>query len=175
MSGWFLDACSLINLYASGRLGVLAARQGRPFLLVPTVVAEAGWVYGRNGAERAERVPIDLEPLKARRQVEVVRPTAAMTAHFLRLAADLDDGEAMTIAAALETEGAGVVTDDEAALNYLGALGRCPVSTSLALLREDLAGAPHETCREVVLNLRICARYVPSLRHPDIDWWRQQA
>lgn len=175
MRGWFLDACSLINLYASGQLGALAAQQGRPFLLVPTVVAEAGWVYSRSGTERGERIPINLEPLKAQQQVEVIRPTAAMTAHFLQLAADLDDGEAMTIAAVLETEGAGVVTDDEAALNYLGALGRCPVSTSLAMLRDVLAEATPETCREAVLNLRLCARYVPSPRHPNIDWWKQHA
>jgi hypothetical protein len=65
----FLEACALINLYGSGQLLALARRQ--PFLIVPTVVAEAGWVYTRQGQERGSRQPIDLLPLLAEGLIEV--------------------------------------------------------------------------------------------------------
>lgn len=171
MTQWLLDACSLINLYASGRLGEIAERQGRPFLLVPKVIEEATWVYVREGSERGDRVPIELDPLVARGALAVTPLTRDVQAHYIRLAVELDDGEAMTIAAAAEYEEAGVVTDDEAALRYLAQKTGLQTSTSLALLREHLSEAPAEACLDVILNLRICARYVPGPRHPEVAWW----
>lgn len=71
MTQWFLDAYSLINLYASGRLVEIAEQQGQPFLLVPKVIEEATWVYVREGNERGDRVPIELDPLIARGAIKV--------------------------------------------------------------------------------------------------------
>ncbi|MGI8747742.1 MAG: hypothetical protein ACR2J4_05240 [Deinococcus sp.] len=173
MTGWYLDACALINLYASGQLPDLARQQGRPFLLVPTVVQEAGWVFERRGEERGERVPIDLGPLEREGLIEVVLPDAAVQARFLQLVTELDDGEAMTIAAANMSGDAGVVTDDQAAIRYLNALAGPAVTTSLALLRAHLSAFPLSEGREVLLNVRICGRYVPGPSHPEITWWRE--
>jgi hypothetical protein len=170
---WFLDACSLINLYASGQLGALAVRQGQPFLLVPKVVAEATWIYSRDGNERGERVRIDLGPLIAQNLLEVVSLTPEMRAHYIRLAVELDDGEAMTIAASLEIADAGVITDDEAALKFLAKETGLQASTSLSLLREHLEQAPPGICLDVILSVLISARYVPGPRHPEVAWWRK--
>ncbi len=175
MTRWFLDACSLINLYASGQIGDLAARQGQPFLLVPKVVAEATWIYSREGNERGERVRIDLAPLIAQRSLQVVSLSPGMQAQYIRLAVELDDGEAMTIAASLATDNAGVITDDEAALKFLAKEADLRASTSLSLLREHLEQAPTDVCLDVILNLQISARYVPGPRHPEVAWWRKYA
>ena len=171
MTAWFLDACGLINLYASGHLPGLARQQQRPFLLVPNVVREAGWVFERQGKERGGRVPIDLSPLQAEGLIEVTEPSAAVRTLFLKFAAELDDGEAMTIAAASLTD-AGVVTDDDAASRYLGALNGPAVTSSLALLRKYLQDAALTDQQEALINIRICARYLPGPRHPEVGWWR---
>ena len=172
MTQWFLDACSLINLYASGRLGEIAEQQAQPFLLVPKVIEEATWVYARDGKQRGSRVPIKLGSLVARGALEITPLTRSIRAHYIRLAVELDDGEAMTIAAALDHNELGVITDDEAALKYLARETGVETLTSLSLLREHLSESPPEACLEVILNLRICARYVPGPRHPEIKWWR---
>jgi len=167
----FLDACALINLYGSGELMALARKQ--PFLVVPTVVAEAGWVYERQEQERGPRQPIDLSPLLDEGLMVIVEPSPAALRRFLQLAILLDDGEAMTIACALEGSEAVVVTDDEAAIRYLRTLPAPGVVTSLTLLRDHLNSFPLEDRREVLLNVRICARYVPGPRHPEFTWWNE--
>ena len=68
------------------------------------------------GRERGERVPLDLSPLLDAGLIEVIEPNLTLQTRFMQFAAELDDGEAMTIAAATTLEGAGVVTDDEAAI-----------------------------------------------------------
>lgn len=172
MTRWYLDACSLINLYASRHLEAIAARQTGPFLVVPTVVAEAGWIYQRSGLERGCRVPIPMTALADAGVIEVISPTAAMMAQFMRLVLDLDDGEAMTIAAAAETRDSGVVTDDDAALNYLAQWPAVATSTSLSLLRDIFTDLPDNERGEMLLDLRICARYIPGARHPELTWWK---
>jgi hypothetical protein len=172
LTSWFLDACGLINLYASGHLADLARQQQRPFLLVPTVVQEAGWVFERHGQERGARVPIDLGPLRREGLIEVMEPSAAVRTLFLQLAVQLDDGEAMTIAAAVSLVDAGVVTDDEAAVTYLNALDAPAVTSTLALLREYFQGAAMVDQQEALTNISICARYRPGPRHPEIAWWQ---
>ena len=173
MTAWFLDACGLINLYASGHLAGLARQRQRPFLLVPNVVKEAGWIFERQGQERGGRVPIDLGPLRAEGLIEVTEPSAAVRTLFLQLAAELDDGEAMTIAAAANLTDAGVVTDDDAAIRYLDALNGPAVTSSLALLRTYLQDVVLTDQQEALINIRICARYLPGPRHPEVGWWRQ--
>lgn len=78
----------------------------------------------------------------------------------------------MTIAAAFEHNEVGVITDDEAALKYLAQKTGLQATTSLTLLREHLSEAPAEACLDVILNLRIRARYVPGPRHPEVTWWQ---
>lgn len=172
MTRWYLDACSLINLYASRHLEAIAARQTGPFLVVPTVVAEAGWIYKRSGLERGCRVPIPLTALADAGVIEVISPTPAVMARFMRLVLHLDDGEAMTIAAAAETVDSGVVTDDDATLTYLGQRTAVATSTSLSLLRDIFVDLPDNERGEMLLDLRICARYIPGARHPELTWWK---
>jgi predicted nucleic acid-binding protein len=83
----------------------------------------------------------------------------------------LDDGEAMTIACAANRPRAVVVTDDEAAIRYLQKLPEPGVVTSLTLLRDHLEGLPLQDRRDALMNVRICARYVPGPRHPEFAWW----
>ncbi|MFC3833338.1 MULTISPECIES: hypothetical protein [Deinococcus] len=171
MTPWFLDACSLINLYASGRLADVARHVQGPLLIVPKVVEEAGWVFERVGLERGERRPIDLRPHSDAGVVQVVRLTHTAHLAFLDLAHRIDDGEAMTIAAALAWEGAGVVTDDEAARRLLDGLDMPVSTTSLSLLRTALIGCVRNDLRETLINVTVCGRYLPSPRHPEWEWW----
>lgn len=171
MTPWFLDACALINLYASGRLVDIARHVQGPLLIVPKVVEEAGWVFERVDLERGERRPIDLLPLMDAGLVQIVPLTSAAHLVFLDLAHRVDDGEAMTIAAALSLEGAGVVTDDEAALRLLDGPDMPNSTTSLSLLRIALTGCERSDLREVLINVMVCGRYLPGPRHPESSWW----
>ncbi|MFK7602069.1 hypothetical protein ACI3L1_07630 [Deinococcus sp. SM5_A1] len=173
MSLWFLDACALINLYASGRLAEVARHVQGPLLVVPKVVEEAGWIFERVGLERGERQPIDLAPFMDKGLIQVVPLTPTAHQSFLDLAYRIDDGEAMTIAAALASEEAGVVTDDEAARRLLDSSGMPMSITSLSLLRAALTGCEQGDLREALINVMVCGRYVPGSRHPEWVWWQK--
>lgn len=173
MTPWFLDACALINLYASGRLADVARHVQGPLLVVSKVVEEAGWVFERVGLERGARQPIDLVPLTDAGLVQVVPLTPPAHLAFLDLAHRVDDGEAMTIAAALAWEGAGVVTDDEAARRLLDGPDMPTSTTSLSLLRAALHDVSQDELKESLLNLTVSGRYEPSVRHSEWSWWQE--
>ena len=170
-----LDASCLLNLYATGRL--LEVAQALPWqLAVVDYVLEQEAFYVRTVElyeGEVETLPVDLSPLIDGGLLVVVRlETASEEAHFVELAASLDDGEAMTGAIARNRSFA-VAIDDRKARRVLGewASGVRLVST-LELVQQWGASVPIDDVSRALRSMRHGARYVPGPRDPLYEWWR---
>lgn len=174
---WYLDACALINLYASGCLADVARILGVRFHVVPKVYPEeAGYILSPQRDGRMEKERIDLSILiRTGVIVEAGAPQGAAVAALLRFAARVDDGEAMTMAVALYAtpHPAGVVTDDGAALRLLGSEPGAAFTTSFTLLRRwsEVAEITEAEVVTALHNMEVRGRYRPGPRHPEYAWW----
>lgn len=166
-----LDACAVINLYATGQIAeIVACVEGRVGI-ASTVLQESLFVVGRD--ETAERERIDLSGLLDSGAVDVHSPqTNDDLSTFLDLAIDLDDGEAMTLALARHRD-AVVVTDDRKAIRLAADL----VTTipSLEIVRNwfTVRGISPGQQRDALVAIQTRASYAPGRNHPYRDWWDQ--
>jgi len=123
----FLDACCLINLFATGRAEEILAALPHRFAVARYVVEEEILEIGVEEADEvaaSEDERESLHPLLAElvgkgtlEKHDVASPEEE--AELVRFAAELDDGEAHTCALAL-VRGARVATDDRKAIRVFG-------------------------------------------------------
>jgi hypothetical protein len=170
-----LDACCVINLYASGRIREILEA-------VPTSVSIATYVHeqealfvgtsdGSGGKER-----IDLEPLIDQGLIRSVQPeTEEENITFVDFAAELgDDGEAMTGAIAVHRNWA-IGTDDRGAIRFFHrAAPQFQIISSLELIKDwtDVLELSADEICSVLRNVRICGRYQPHDAHVLAAWWQ---
>lgn len=170
-----LDACCIINLYASGRMADVLTSMTKQ-VAVATYVRdhEARAVYAADGTGRQE--PIDLGPYISQGlllRVDLETPTETMT--YIDFAASLgDDGESITGAIANERNWA-IGTDDIAAIKFFHK--RCPqldIVSSLELVKhwaESTSASPAELGQALRL-VRVRGRYQPRAQHALYSWWQ---
>ena len=170
-----LDACCLINLYATRRMREILADLPARFAVAERARAEAGYVRRGGGGEDAEeRDPVDVGPLIAEGLLAVWEPeTEAEAAMYVAFAVDLDDGEAMTCALAVH-RGAVVATDDRKAKRLLGERAAdVELTTTAAIIKrwaEIRQLAPAELAR-VLIDVQERGRFAPG-RHDRLQsWW----
>lgn len=170
-----MDACCVLNLYATDRMDAILRALPARFAIAGGVAAEALYVrQGGSGDDADERIPVDLGLLIEEGLLEVLLlETEEETASFVSFAAQLDDGEAMTCALALHRGGA-VGTDDRKARRVRG-MQSPPLATrtTTAMLRawaesERVANAE---LRRVLVLIRERARFVPGKHDPLLGWW----
>lgn len=170
-----LDACCLLNLYATGRIDAILRALPDRFAIADRVAAEALYIRrGGGGDDADERDPVDLGPLIAQGLIEVQQlESEEEAASFVGFAAQLDDGEAMTCAVALHRGGV-VGTDDRKARRICGAQSPpLKIRTTPAMLKawaesERIAGAD---LRQVLVDIRERARFAPGKQEPLQAWW----
>ncbi len=95
---------------------------------------------------------------------------------FVRFAKGLDDGEAATIALAIERE-MDVVTDDKKAIQTLREEApSVEILTTLDIIKGwcESAGINRDDVKLALENIRICANYQPSKNHDLFQWWESQ-
>lgn len=166
-----LDACSVINLYATRQMDVILGSVGIPVAVVDVVRSEAHYVLkGGDGEDAGEREAIDLAPFVESGALGVVPPTDDELEAFVDLSTRLDDGEALTAAVAI-SRGWTVVTDDRKARRMLD--GRVRLRFSLEIIR---IWADHDRVETAVLrtalrNRRVRGTYFPGRAHPLKGWW----
>src|SRR5260221_7209095 len=100
-----LDACCVINLFATQREAEILAALGQPVSVAAHVAyEEALYIYsGPPENVRQSKAQIQFEPLIESGLVTVASLAGEREQEmFVRLAAALDDGEAMTAAIAIE-------------------------------------------------------------------------
>lgn len=170
-----LDACRVLNLYATGRMGAILGALPERFAVADRVAAETLYVRrGGSGEDADERIPVDLRPLIEEGLLEVLRvETEEEAASFVSFAAQLDDGEAMTCALALHR--GGVVGTDDRKARRVCSMQSPPLDTrtTTTVLKawaesERIAGAD---LRQVLVLIRERARFVPGKHDPLQGWW----
>ena len=172
-----LDANCLLNLYATGRLRDITVALPYQFWVADYVVEyEALFIWRPSSTDgRDVREPVDLTSLLEEGLIQLMRlEHPAEEATFIDLAADLDDGEAVTGALALH-RGWSVATDDRKARRVLGQLNP-PVElvSTLELLKlwaEEVQVASDEL-GSAMAEMQSSASYRPGARDPLYKWWR---
>ena len=174
-----LDACCVINLFASRHLAEILAVLGRPVAVAAYVAnEEALYIYGGPADNiRHTREEIELKPLIDANVLTVASLAGEQEQEtFVSLARVLDDGEAMTAALAIR-RGWSIATDDGRATNYLTA--HCPlvdILTTPALLRQwvELAQPSRQIIRDTLESVRLRANYNVGPKHSLYAWWQSK-
>lgn len=168
-----IDACSLINLYATRRIETILAASPDRFGIVDVVREESGYVLrGGDGPDATEQEPIDLQRLE---EAGLLATHAAETDDefrtYIDLTGEMDDGEAMTGAVAIH-RGHKVITDDRKALQVLDERGvACKTTLDLIKGWAEHENIPRKALRTVLLDVRQRARYAPHKQHHLREWW----
>lgn len=166
-----LDACVVINLYASRRMEDILATIPGSVAVVDVVAAESLYVRRGGTADDAdEPEPIDLAPIIDAGRLSVLTATDDELDTFIDFLADLDEGEAMTLDLAVH-RGCVVVTDDRRVRRELG--DQAPLRSTLDLVKEwaDGADLSPEVLRAVLRDLGERGTYRPGRGHPHRRWW----
>ncbi|MHB1038164.1 MAG: hypothetical protein ACYC35_27545 [Pirellulales bacterium] len=169
-----VDACCLINLYASGSvLDILRAVEGGLFL--PNLVKqELLFIRREDEQDRTILVPEAIDPAAAladgllhRCQLE----NDVEAEHFVRFAAAVDDGEAICLALAKCRRWA-IATDDRKAIRLAKAEGIPTITTpEIVKLWADSCKATDESVAGVLQRIERYARFRPRKDAPLHDWW----
>ena len=172
-----LDASCLLNLYATGRIADIAAALPWQLAVVDYVLEhETLYIRATGGYEESgATVPVDLSPLiEAGLLLVLGLEEPGEQAHFVELAADLDDGEAMTGAMAINRSFA-VAIDDRKARRVLGEKApELRLLSTLELLHLWSAAVPDEEVGRALRAMRHGARYAPGQRDRLYSWWLDQ-
>jgi hypothetical protein len=172
----FLDACCLIDLFATGHIAavleVLPPRFATSELVADREVLAIDGAPAPEGSE--ERIRVSPRSLETSGQLAIL-PLASEReqAEFVRFAGDLDDGEASVCALAV-VHGGGVATDDRKALRILGqAELQDPVLQTPELLFDwaQRSRASEDEIREALTRVRDRARFYPRADAPCFGWW----
>lgn len=184
-----LDACCLINLFASGRateiLEALPYRFAVARYVAEVEVLEIESEEPGEGRDTEPAARISVHPLIARivaerlvEQLEVV--SADEHRELVRFALSLDDGEAYTCALAI-TRGARVATDDRKAIRVFSERRRrleptadlepCLRTSDLLFAWAAATGVDDGELRRIVRDIARRASFLPPRDDPHFDRW----
>ena len=171
-----LDACCLLNLYASRQMEVILRVIPVRFAAAAAAAAEVLYVlHGGGGQDARKREQVDLQPLIRAGILDILSLETEMEkANFVHFAAELADGEAMTCALAVQREAA-VATDDRKAIRVLRS--RAPhvrVHTTVSLLKwwVEIEQPAEATLKRVLTDVQERANFVPGRHDALLPWWQ---
>ena len=169
-----LDACAVLNIYATGRFAIILRAIPSRLLIADAVRREAMWLCGPdNNTAPQDRARVELDPLLSEGILTAEALTEAEQACFLQLARELGDGEAASGALAIGRNGA-VATDDRKARRVLGALVP-PVRTesTVRLLQEwqQRGGVSVQEMAQALRAIEMGASFRPKRGTPGGEWW----
>ena len=173
-----LDACCLLNLYATDRLREIAMALPHQLVVADYVLEREAlyvWLPDSTGGSE-DRASIDVSLLIDEGLITVVcLDNRGEEALFVDLATSVDDGEAVTGALAL-CRGYLVATDDHKARRVLSGHSQAVglVSTLELVKAWAEAGAVSGSeLRHALEAIRSGASYLPGERDPLYEWWRE--
>jgi predicted nucleic acid-binding protein len=171
-----LDACCIINLFATGHveeiLAVLPYDFATSRLIVEKEVLSIALPSGTGTLVRVIQ-PAQLENLPKLSVIDLSGDEELNL--FIRFAAQLDDGEASVCALAVARGGA-LATDDRKAIRLVAAaLPEVHVVQTPELLYQwvQLQGIPDSKVRGVLQSVEKNARFRPRRDSPYADWWEK--
>jgi len=170
-----IDACSLINLYASGAFEAILKNLPEKFFVVEQVQAESLFVKKLDEATGGfVREAIDLSELFQSGLLNLVKlESDEEKMLFIQLAAALDDGEAATLAIALNRQ-MSFVTDDQKAIRIFHQQDASIAHlTTLDLLKEwmETQNIAVPDSKMILKNILHFANYRPGRQHHLFGWW----
>jgi len=175
-----LDACCVINLYASGQMGNILQSISKSVVVAAYVRdEEALRIFGGFGEDATRKYErIDLQPFIDGGSLIVVSPdTEAENITFVNFAAVIGgDGEAITGAIALHRNWS-IGTDDRKAISFFAQnTPQLQIITTPELIKYwvDTTNPPLDVIRVTLQKIRTKARYEPDLKHTLYDWWQNQ-
>jgi predicted nucleic acid-binding protein len=169
-SSLLLDACIVINLAATNRLHHIAQALSFTFTLVQQAAAEVGYLRDTANGDIV-LTPIDLTRYDSE-CLEIISLTPPEYPRYVELARAVDDGEAATIAVAVE-RAMPLATDDRKARRLCAELQVQEPMRTLGILHAyaDATQLPHAELRDLLINVRDRASYQPPRSDPDRKWW----
>ena len=173
-----LDACCIINLYASQRMKDILE-------VIPKGISVAAYVKDYE-ALRIYAGPIDnvqesietinLQPFIDDELLFVADIENEVEENFyINLATRLDDGEAITSAIAMSRDWI-IATDDSATLKLLQKESpNIALISTLELVKHwvDTKKPVKEIVYKTLTNIKVRGRYEPSRNHPLVEWWKR--
>ena len=169
------DACALINLHASGRLGDVLRSVSQASLVTETVRTLELLQTEELDALNPEGDRLN-DLIEGGRLVVVDFDSDDEAGRFLDYAASIgDDGEAASLAVAA-SRGFAVVTDDKKARRFAGEeTPAVPLVYSLEVIEHWSSdqGVPPVEVQAVLESLQEHGNYKPARSHPLYDWWQQ--
>ena len=171
-----LDACCLLNLYASRQIEAILRAIPMRFAAAEAAAAEALYMRrGGGGQDANKREHVDLQPLIRAGLLDILSlETDVEKASYVRFAAELDDGEAMTCALAMHREAA-VATDDRKAIRVLSsAATHVRVHTTVSLLKwwAEIEQPAEATLKRALTDVQERANFVPGRHDALLPWWK---
>jgi predicted nucleic acid-binding protein len=170
-----LDACCLLNLYASGRFQEIAETFSQLTIADYVVQKEALFIRKQNvNLETDDKEKVELEPFISSGLIRVISiKSKDENETYIDLASELDDGEAITISLAIHNHYA-IATDDRKALRVISNLSSITPISTLELVKKwsDTKKIDDAEIKHVLLNMLFCASYQPSERGPLHNWWK---
>ncbi len=173
MSDRIIDACCLINLYATGKEESIFQACGA-FWIPAQVHSEALRIRRVDEDDPARLVSqdIDLGKAIASGYIQTCRLEGQGEVDaFVRFAMQLDDGEASCLAIAM-SRGWTVATDDRKARRIASENGIALTSTPELIQRWVDVTSPSDTAvRDLLKKIERFARFRPRRVDPLYDWW----
>ena len=177
--GVILNACCLLNIYASGHMDTILKTLPIPIMI-------ASYVYEQEplripcevkGGEGLADEQIDLQPFLTAGLLVMVSPTSeAELTSMINLAAVLpEDGEAITAALALHRRWA-IGVDGLATISLLRRhIPDVQLISTPVLIKQwvERSRPPSHVIRTVLQNVQRSTGYAPSTHHPLYLWWQE--
>ena len=173
-----LDACCVINLYASFQMEPILSA-------IPIQVAISDYVKdqealtilgGPDEDVSKEVIPVEVQPMVDSGLIEVViLDIEGESETYVNLAADLDDGEAISGAIAIHRNW-GIGTDEKKATNiFKRDAPQIQVISTPELVKHwaDSDNPSSEEISKALNNIHWRARYIPNISHDLYSWWIQ--
>jgi hypothetical protein len=173
-----LDACCVINLYASGVMGQIIESN-------PLKFAITSYVKEKEVLTIFDGLTKDLLPLTRRINLDTFIKSGSLIMvspkndeeirTIIDLAYRLDDGEARTGAIAIHRNWA-IGTDDKKAATHIQSYSpKTPIISTLELVKHwvDETSPSPSTISSILRNIRVKARYEPYLGHSLYGWWNR--
>lgn len=170
----FVDACCLINLFASGSIEQIIPACGRDFYVSPHVRGESLTIRQPDPLDASLLVPTPIDLTKAITEglvKECQFQGPAELDSFLEFAMQVDDGEASCLAIA-KARGWAIATDDQKASRIAQAVNIPIISTpELMQLWVSVANPTSQDISRTLGFIERFAKFRPRRNSTFYSWW----
>jgi predicted nucleic acid-binding protein len=165
-----VDTCTLINLEASGESELLLTTLSATCLLCDAVSRESLFLRANQRDQPPQK--IDLASFFQRGLLSTCQAESPEEeALYVALAAELDDGEALSLAIS-SVRGFGLATDDRKARRIAAEIGSVPLFSTAEIIHA-VESVGKAKIAEMIRRIEFRGRFTPHPSMPLSDWWNR--